>query len=436
MAESPLASSRARWQPSSCPRTGTDTTGRSRSAETASSTVAQWSRAHCAHSRLVMAAGLPGAAKPAVPRYSTCAARPALFTASVVPESHMLSPTTPNRDSQAASPAALLVPSGTAHSTGSSRTSQSMVRETTLATLLSDQNTLVHISRLPQRISSSQYCHGAQPPVPRGPRARGCGARQVKANESSVPVPPPLATRQDPPAGCPSSKRTSAAAGAFRSESKYAAETSVDIVHEGSRKLAGLGVKVGLVESDQGGDVNDGVFGQSRGCCGQEDVAGHGRQAGAGGDDGGDGGIQATGVEWAGLDDQDRAALGGLAAAGLAEIGPPDAAALGHQSSWRARRLRPAAAAAVAESSGPAARSASSICRVSDREASSSRYLGAARAKNSDRLMPSSAACFVACSKVSSGREIAVFIALLVMALAQAERAARNVDYVPSGLIF
>ena len=38
----------------------------------------------------------------------------ALFTASVVPQSHMLSPTTPNRDSQVASPAALFVPSGTA----------------------------------------------------------------------------------------------------------------------------------------------------------------------------------------------------------------------------------------------------------------------------------------------------------------------------------
>src|ERR1022692_4168201 len=198
----------------------------------------------------------------------------------------------------------------------------------------------------------------------------------------------------------------SRAAGAFRSESKYAAQTSVDIVHEGSRKLAGFGVQVGLVDGDQGGDVDDGVFGQSRGCCGQEDVAGQGRQAGAGGDDGGDGGFQAAGVERAGLDDQDRAALGGLAAAGLAEIGPPDAAALDHQPSWRARRLRPAAAAAAADSSGSAGWSASSICRVSDREASSSRYLRAARAKNSDRLMPSSAACFVACSKVSSGREI------------------------------
>src|ERR1022692_4574031 len=120
-----------------------------------------------------------------------------------------------------------------------------------------------------------------------------------------------------------------------------------------------------------------------------------------------------AGVERTGLDDQDRAALGWLAATRLPEVGPPDAAAPDHQSSWRARRLRPAAAAAAAESSWPAAWSASSICRVSDREASSSRYLRGATAKNSDRLMPSSAACFVACSKVSSGREIAVFIALV-----------------------
>ena len=112
--------------------------------------------------------------------------------------------------------------------------------------------------------------------------------------------------------------RAHAAAGAFRSESKYAAQTSVDIVHEGSRKLAGLGVKVGFVEGDQGGDVDDGVFGQARGRRGQEDVAGYGRQAGAGGDDGGDGGIQAAGIERTGLDDQDRAALGGPAAPRLA----------------------------------------------------------------------------------------------------------------------
>jgi hypothetical protein len=49
------------------------------------------------------------------------------------------------------------------------------------------------------------------------------------------------------------------AVGAFRSESKYAAQTSVDIVHEGSWKLAGLGVKVGLVEGDRGGDTNTNV---------------------------------------------------------------------------------------------------------------------------------------------------------------------------------
>src|ERR1022692_3582234 len=89
-----------------------------------------------------------------------------------------------------------------------------------------------------------------------------------------------------------------AAAGAFRSESKYAAQASVDIVHEGSRKLAGLGVKVALAEGNQGGDVDDGVFGQARGRRRQEDVSWHGGQAGVRRDDGGDGGIQAAGVEW------------------------------------------------------------------------------------------------------------------------------------------
>jgi hypothetical protein len=49
------------------------------------------------------------------------------------------------------------------------------------------------------------------------------------------------------------------------SESKYAAETSVDVVHEGSWQQTGFGVQVGLVEGDQGGDVDDGVLGQSRG---------------------------------------------------------------------------------------------------------------------------------------------------------------------------
>ncbi len=73
----------------------------------------------------------------------------------------------------------------------------------------------------------------------------------------------------------PIDAHSSAAAGAFGSESKYAAQASVDIVHEGSRKLAGLGVKVALVEGDQGGYVDDGVFGQPRRRRRQEDVAWH-----------------------------------------------------------------------------------------------------------------------------------------------------------------
>lgn len=167
MAESPLPSSRARWQPISWPRMGADTTATSSMALTASSTVAQWSRIHCAHSRLLTAPGVPAAAKSAEPRYRACAARPAEFTASVVPLSHMLRPTTPYRDSQAVSPDSLLVPCGTAHRTGSSLMAQSMVRDTTLATLLPDQNTLVHI--FPPYLSDDfKYQRGAWPPVTRG----------------------------------------------------------------------------------------------------------------------------------------------------------------------------------------------------------------------------------------------------------------------------
>src|SRR5262249_5538967 len=103
------------------------------------------------------------------------------------------------------------------------------------------------------------------------------------------------------------------------------------------------------------------------------------------------------------------APFGGPAAPWFTEVGPADAAAADHQSSWPASSLRPAATAATPESSGPAAASASSICRVSDREESSSRYLRAARAKNSDRLLPGPAARWLPCQKVSSGREIAVF---------------------------
>jgi hypothetical protein len=57
----------------------------------------------------------------------------------------MLNPTTPNRDRQVSPRALRRVPSGTAQSTGSSLTAQSMVRETTLATPFPDQKILVHI---------------------------------------------------------------------------------------------------------------------------------------------------------------------------------------------------------------------------------------------------------------------------------------------------
>src|SRR5450631_2153421 len=181
-------------------------------------------------------------------------------------------------------------------------------------------------------------------------------------------------------------------AGSFRSEPEHAAETLVNVVHEGSGQLPDLGVEVGLVKSDQGSDIDDGVFGQAGGGRGQEHVSRHRREAGAGGKDRSYGGVQAAGVKGPGLDDQDRAALGGLAAVRFSEVSPPDAATLDHQSSWRARRRRPAAVAAAAESSRPAVWSASSICWVSDRDARSSRYMRAARAKNSERLMPSSAA--------------------------------------------
>jgi hypothetical protein len=60
-------------------------------------------------------------------------------------------------------------------------------------------------------------------------------------------------------------------------------------------------------------------------------------QGRVGGDDGGNSGVEPAGVEGAGLDDQDRAPFDGPAAARLAQISPADAAADGHQSSWRAR---------------------------------------------------------------------------------------------------
>jgi hypothetical protein len=49
------------------------------------------------------------------------------------------------------------------------------------------------------------------------------------------------------------------------------------------------------------------------------------------------GSVRPAGVERAGLDDQDRAPSGRLAAAHFAQAGPADAATLGHQPSWPAR---------------------------------------------------------------------------------------------------
>src|ERR1022692_2903877 len=197
--------------------------------------------------------------------------------------------------------------------------------------------------------------------------------------------------------------------GCLALEPEYPAEAAVDVVHEGSSQVPNLRVEVGLVEGHQGGDVNDGVAWQPGCDCGEEDIAGHGGEAGVRGDHGGQGGIEPAGIVGVCLDDQDGPTLGGLAAAGLPEVGPADAASVDHQSSSLASRRRPAATAAGPDLSVPAARSASSTCSVSECEASSSRYLRAARAKNSDRLMPSSTARLVAWSKVSSGSEIAVF---------------------------
>src|SRR5215471_477318 len=137
--------------------------------------------------------------------------------------------------------------------------------------------------------------------------------------------------------------------------------------------MPGFGVQVGLIDGDEGCDVDNGVFGQARKGGRQEDVTGHGSQAGAGGDDGGKCGVQAADIKRIGLDDENRAPFGGPAAVRFAQVGPADAAAADHQSSPEASRSRPASAAAAAESSLPAALSASLTCWVSDREASSSR---------------------------------------------------------------
>jgi hypothetical protein len=48
-----------------------------------------------------------------------------------------------------------------------------------------------------------------------------------------------------------------AAASASRSEPEYAAQSPVDFVHEGSRRVADRFLKVSLIEGDEGGDVDD-----------------------------------------------------------------------------------------------------------------------------------------------------------------------------------
>lgn len=50
---------------------------------------------------------------------------------------------------------------------------------------------------------------------------------------------------------------STAAANASRSEPDYAAKSTVDVVHEGCRRVADRFLKVGLIEGDEGGDVDD-----------------------------------------------------------------------------------------------------------------------------------------------------------------------------------
>ena len=51
--------------------------------------------------------------------------------------------------------------------------------------------------------------------------------------------------------------RSQAAASASRSEPKDPAKSPVDVVHEGCGRVAGRFLKVGLIEGDEGGDVDD-----------------------------------------------------------------------------------------------------------------------------------------------------------------------------------
>jgi hypothetical protein len=46
-------------------------------------------------------------------------------------------------------------------------------------------------------------------------------------------------------------------ASASRSEPEYAAKSPVDVVHEGCRRVADRFLKVGLIEGDESGDVDN-----------------------------------------------------------------------------------------------------------------------------------------------------------------------------------
>jgi len=128
-----------------------------------------------------------------------------------------------------------------------------------------------------------------------------------------------------------------AAARTLRLQPEHTVESPVDLAHQRCRQVADRCLQVGLVEGHQGRDVNHRVFGQARGRQGQEHVAGHRGQGRVRSDDGGDGGVQPAVVKIVGLDDQDGTWFRGLTATRFAKVGPADAAAAGHQSSWPAR---------------------------------------------------------------------------------------------------
>jgi hypothetical protein len=66
-----------------------------------------------------------------------------------------------------------------------------------------------------------------------------------------------LSSGFSPLARQPAATSSSAAAGALRLEPEYAAKSPVHLVHEGCGRVAGGFLKIGLIESDEGGDVDD-----------------------------------------------------------------------------------------------------------------------------------------------------------------------------------